>query len=230
MQKVLIIEDEQNVLDVVQVYIEKAGYEVYTAINGNDGLALFNEHNPDIIVLDLMLPDISGEEICQAIRRKSNVPILMLTAKSTVDDRITGLSLGADDYLIKPFSPRELVIRVRTILRRSLSTEPLFDMISFNNNDLKIDAVQQQVYKNEQFIALTALEYKLLMLFVRHPNKVFSREELIDKVMGLEFKGYDRTIDAHIKNIRKKIEKDPKKPIYICTVFGMGYRFEGEQL
>lgn len=228
MQKVLIIEDEQNVLDVVRAYIEKAGYDVYTAINGSDGLVLFNKHNPDIVILDLMLPDISGEEICQTIRKQSNIPILMLTAKSTVDDRITGLSLGADDYLVKPFSPRELVVRVRTILRRSLSTEPLFDIISFNNSDLKIDAVKQQVYKKDQLIALTSLEYKLLMLFIRNPNKVFSREELIDKIMGLDFKGYDRTIDAHIKNIRKKIENDPKKPIYISTVFGVGYRFEGE--
>jgi two-component system OmpR family response regulator len=229
MPKILVIEDEENVLEVVKVYLEKDGYEVFVSTTGKKGLQLFSQHQPDILILDLMLPDITGEEICQQIRKQSNVPILMLTAKSAVEDRISGLSMGADDYLVKPFSPRELVVRVRTVLRRANPLEPLSDILSFRNGDLKIDAVKHIIYKKEKEISLTPVEYKLFMLFVRNPTKVFSRDELINKVLGPDFEGYDRTIDAHIKNIRHKIEEDSKNPQYILTVFGMGYKFEGEK-
>lgn len=229
MYKVLVIEDEENVLEVVKAYLEKDGYEVFTSVNGKVGLELFYEKNPDFVVLDLMLPDITGEEICKKIRKESNIPILMLTAKSSVDDRIIGLSIGADDYLVKPFSPRELTMRIKTIMRRVSNTEPLASEIEFNNGDLKIDEVQHKVYKKENIVDLTPVQYKLLMFFIRNPKKVFSRNELIDHVLGSDFDGYDRTIDAHIKNVRRKIEDDPKKPKYIATVFGFGYKFEGEK-
>ncbi|KYH35407.1 sensory transduction protein regX3 [Clostridium tepidiprofundi DSM 19306] len=226
--KILVIEDEENVLEVVEAYLKKEKFQVYTSSNGALGLELFFKHNPDFIVLDLMLPDISGEEICKRIRKQSNVPILMLTAKSSVDDRIIGLSIGADDYLIKPFSPRELIMRIKTIMRRTSTTEPLSSQIEFNNGDLKIDELQHKVYKKNKLIELTPVQYKLLMFFIRNPKKVFSRDELIEHVLGSDFDGYDRTIDAHIKNIRRKIEDDPKHPKYIITVFGFGYKFEGE--
>ncbi len=229
MQKILVIEDEENVLDVIKAYLEKEGYDIYTAVNGKDGLSLFLQQTPHLIILDLMLPDVSGEEVCQQIRKQSNVPILMLTAKSAIGDRISGFAMGADDYLIKPFSPKELVMRVRAVLRRFLPMQPLADILSFYDDDLRIDAVQHVISKKGQEINLTPIEYKLLMLFVRNPNQIFSREELIEKVLGLDFKGYDRTIDTHIKNLRRKIENNSKEPKYIITVFGAGYRFEGEK-
>lgn len=229
MQKILVIEDEEHVLEVVKAYLKKDGYETYTAVNGKEGLALFQKKTPNLVVLDLMLPDVSGEDICQQIRKQSNVPILMLTAKSAVEDRIAGLGMGADDYLIKPFSPKELVMRIKAVLRRVASTEPLADMISFRNEDLKVDAVQQAVYKKGVAQKLTPIEYKLLMLFIRNPNRVFNRDELIDKIFGMDFEGYDRTIDAHIKNLRRKIEDDSRNPWYITTIFGVGYKFVGEK-
>lgn len=228
MQKILIIEDEKKVADVVQTYLEIDGYEVYTALNGKDGLNLFKNKLPDLIVLDLMLPDITGEVICEHVRKGSNVPIIILTAKSSIEDRINGLGLGADDYLIKPFSPKELVMRVRTVLRRTSNVQALANVLSYNNNDLKIDTIKHCVYKNDEIVNLTPVEYKILILFTTNPNRVYSRDDLIEKVLGIDFDGFDRTIDAHIKNLRKKIEDDPKNPKYIITVFGVGYKFRGE--
>lgn len=227
MQKVLIIEDERSVIDVLEAYLIKASYSVVSSVNGKEGLSLFYQHNPDIIVLDLMLPDMTGEEICKEIRRTSTVPVIMLTAKSAVEDRIMGLSIGADDYLVKPFSPKELVMRVRTVLRRFTYLEPLSDTVSFRDNDLVIDAVQHKILKKGLDVNLTPIEFKLLLLLIANPNRVHTREELIEKVFGYDFNGYDRTIDTHIKNLRKKIEDDPKQPLYIKTVFGVGYKFEG---
>src|SRR5690625_3702841 len=162
MQKVLIIEDERNVIDVIEAYLIKASYSVVSSVNGKEGLSLFYQHNPDIIVLDLMLPDMTGEEICKEIRRTSNVPVIMLTAKSAVEDRVMGLSIGADDYLVKPFSPKELVMRVRTVLRRFTYLEPLSDTVSFRDNDLVIDAVQHKILKKGLDVNLTPIEFKLL--------------------------------------------------------------------
>ncbi|TCK92722.1 DNA-binding response OmpR family regulator [Natranaerovirga hydrolytica] len=229
MANILIIEDEEKVLEVVQAYLEKDNHTVSTALDGAKGLDLFFQIQPDLLILDLMLPTINGEEICKEVRKQSDLPIIMLTAKSTVDDRISGLQLGADDYLIKPFSPRELVVRVQTLLRRVKASKTISPILKFNHDDLIIHTTEHRVYKNNVPLNLTGLEYKFLIFFAVNPNKVFSREALIDKVLGIDYNGYDRTIDAHIKNIRKKIETNPKKPEYIKTVFGIGYRFEGEK-
>ena len=224
-KKIVVIDDELSVQEVVRGYLEKDGYLVYVAGNGQEGLALAERTNPGLIVLDLMLPDVSGEEICREIRSRSDVPILMLTAKASEDERVGGLALGADDYLTKPFSPRELVARVRAVLRRTQGTEtPLVEVLSFDSGALEIDTVQHEVRRDRELIDLTPNEYRLLMTLARYPGRVYSRFELINHVQGYDFEGYERTIDAHVKNLRKKIEPDPKRPRYVETVFGVGYR------
>jgi DNA-binding response OmpR family regulator len=226
-KKVVVIDDELSVQEVVRGYLEKDGYLVYVAGNGKDGLALAERTKPGLVVLDLMLPDIPGEEICREIRSRSDVPILMLTAKASEDERIDGLGLGADDYLTKPFSPRELVARVRAILRRSQGAEtPLVEILSFDGANLEIDTVQHEVRRDGETVDLTPNEYKLLVTLARYPGRVYSRFELINHVQGYEYEGYERTIDAHVKNLRKKIEPDPKHPRYVETVFGAGYRLK----
>jgi DNA-binding response OmpR family regulator len=224
-KKVVVIDDESSVQDVVRGYLEKDGYLVYVAGNGREGLALAERTKPGLVVLDLMLPDASGEDICRDIRSRSDVPILMLTAKASEDERIGGLALGADDYLTKPFSPRELVARVRAILRRSQGSEvPLVETLSFDGGRLEIDTVQHEVRCDGELVDLTPNEYKLLVTLARYPGRVYSRFELINHVQGYEYEGYERTIDAHVKNLRKKIEPDPRHPTYVETVFGVGYR------
>jgi len=224
-KKIVVIDDESSVQEVVRGYLEKDGYLVYVAGNGRDGLALAERTRPGLIVLDLMLPDVSGEEICREIRSRSDVPILMLTAKAAEDERVNGLVLGADDYLTKPFSPRELVARVRAVLRRTQGVEtPLVEVLSFDDGALEIDTVQYEVRRNEKAIDLTPNEYRLLVTLARYPGRVYSRFELINHVQGYDFEGYERTIDAHVKNLRKKIEPDPRHPRYVETVFGVGYR------
>ena len=224
-KKVVVIDDEPSVQDVVRGYLEKDGYLVYVAGNGREGLALAERMKPGLVVLDLMLPDVAGEEICREIRSRSDVPILMLTAKAAEDDRVGGLALGADDYLTKPFSPRELVARARAILRRTQGIEtPLVEMLSLGDGALEIDTVQHEVRRDGQVVDLTPNEYKLLVTLARYPGRVYSRFELINHVQGYDYEGYERTIDAHVKNLRKKIEPDPKHPRYIETVFGVGYR------
>ena len=224
-KKIVVIDDESSVQEVVRGYLEKDGYLVYVAGNGRDGLALAERTRPGLIVLDLMLPDVSGEEICREIRSRSDVPILMLTAKAAEDERVNGLVLGADDYLTKPFSPRELVARVRAVLRRTQGVEtPLVEVLSFDDGALEIDTVQYEVRRNGKAIDLTPNEYRLLVTLARYPGRVYSRFELINHVQGYDFEGYERTIDAHVKNLRKKIEPDPRHPRYVETVFGVGYR------
>jgi DNA-binding response OmpR family regulator len=224
-KKIVVIDDEPSVQEVVRGYLEKDGYLVYVAGNGQEGLALAERTKPGLIVLDLMLPDVSGEEICREIRSRSDVPILMLTAKASEDERVGGLALGADDYLTKPFSPRELVARVRAVLRRTQGTEtPLVEVLSFDSGALEIDTVQHEVRRDGEIVDLTPNEYRLLMTLARYPGRVYSRFELINHVQGYDFEGYERTIDAHVKNLRKKIEPDPKQPRYVETVFGVGYR------
>ena len=224
-KKVVVIDDEPSVQEVVRGYLEKDGYLVYVAGNGRDGLALAERAKPGLIVLDLMLPDVSGEEICHEIRSRSDVPILMLTAKASEDERVGGLALGADDYLTKPFSPRELVARVRAVLRRTQGSEiPLVEVLSFDEGALEIDTVQHEVRRDGELVELTPNEYRLLVTLARYPGRVYSRFELINHVQGYDFEGYERTIDAHVKNLRKKIEPDPKHPRYVETVFGVGYR------
>ncbi|KZL91489.1 response regulator transcription factor [Clostridium magnum] len=226
MKNILIIEDEEKVSGVIKAYLEKDAYKVYSAANGADGLKLFHSHNFNLVILDLMLPDMQGEEICRIIRTKSDVYIYMLTAKSALEDKIEGLNIGADDYLVKPFSPRELTARVNALFRR-------IDAESSNNNtiisgDLKIFKDSRTVTVKDEEVSLTPNEFDILYLLAVNKGRAFSREQLIEKVFGIDFEGFDRTIDVHIKNIRKKIEEDSKNPKYILTVTRLGYKFGGE--
>ncbi len=224
-RKILLVDDEQSVQDVVRAYLEQDGFVVYVAAAGTEGLALAEQVKPALIILDLMLPDVSGEEVCREIRRRSDVPVLMLTAKAGEDERVGGLALGADDYLTKPFSPRELVARVHAILRRAGGAEtPLVQLLSFDGGALAIDTVRHEVRRQGTPVDLTPNEYKLLVALARYPGRAYSRFELVNLVQGFDFEGYERTIDAHVKNLRRKIEPDPRRPRYIETVFGVGYR------
>lgn len=223
---ILIVEDEKNISDVIKAYLEKEGYNTFLAFDGKKALDIFENEKIDLIILDLMLPIISGEEVCTRIRNLSEVPIIMLTAKSEEDDKIQGLSLGADDYVVKPFSTRELVERVKAIIRRSYRAGPLAQKLIFKDG-LEIDIDRQSVYKKDDLVDLTTNEFKVLQVLVSNPQSVFSRNKLIEKAFGYEYEGFDRTIDTYIKNIRHKIEKDPKNPEYILTVYGAGYKFEG---
>jgi DNA-binding response OmpR family regulator len=223
--KIVVIDDEESVREVVRAYLEKDGFHVFVAADGLEGLALAERHQPDLIVLDLMLPDISGEEICSEIRSRSDVPILMLTARASEEERVAGLVAGADDYLVKPFSPRELVARVRAVLRRTQGVQsPLVETLRFDGGRLEIDTVTRAVRRDGDAVELTPNEYKLLLALARYPGRVYSRFELVNRVQGYDFEGYERTIDVHVKNLRKKLEPDPGKPRYVETVTGVGYR------
>ena len=222
---IVVIDDEPSVQDVVRAYLEKDGFTVHVAGNGAQGLALAERVRPALIVLDLMLPDVSGEEICAEIRGRSDVPILMLTAKAGEDDRVQGLLSGADDYLVKPFSPRELVARVRAVLRRTQGGEmPLVPVLSFDQGRLEIDTEKYLVRRDGRTVDLTPNEYGLLTALAAYPGRVYSRFELVDRVLGDDYDGSERTIDVHVKNLRKKIEPDPARPRYVETVIGVGYR------
>jgi len=226
-KKVVVVDDDASVQEVVRGYLEKDGYLVFLAGTAREGLAVAERVKPGLIVLDLMLPDRSGEEVAAEIRDRSDVPILMLTAKASEDERVAGLALGADDYLTKPFSPRELVARVRAILRRTQGGEqPLVPVMQFDDGALEVDTVAHEVRRDGELVELTPNEYKLLVTLARYPGRVYSRFELINHVQGYEYEGYERTIDAHVKNLRKKIEPDPKRPRYVETVFGTGYRLK----
>lgn len=224
--RILVVDDEEKIRSVLKSYLEKAGYRVYEIDTGSKVIPFLSEQQVDFIILDLMLPDVSGEELCQQIRQRSAVPILMLTAKSSEANRIHGLELGADDYVIKPFSPREVVARVKTILRRS-GSDLLAAEISFHDGDLRINTNQEIVYRQGQPVNLTPIEYQLLVTLARNPLRVFTRSECIIKVYGYDYEGDPRVIDQHVKNLRQKIERDPANPTYIQTVFGKGYCFGG---
>jgi DNA-binding response OmpR family regulator len=224
-QRILVIDDEASVRDVVKAYLEKDGFTVFAAASGREGLALAEKKNPDLIVLDLMLPDVSGEEICEEVRSRSDVPIVMLTAKASEEERVGGLVAGADDYLVKPFSPRELVARVRAVLRRTGGVEtPLVEVLRFDEGRLEIDTVKHAVLRDGRPVDLTPNEYKLLLALASYPGRAYSRFELVNRVQGYDYDGDERTIDVHIKNLRKKIEPDPARPRYVETVTGVGYR------
>ncbi|MDR0616277.1 MAG: response regulator transcription factor [Synergistaceae bacterium] len=223
-RKILVIEDEAKIAEALLAYLKSAGYEASAASDGESGLSAFNSLNPDLVILDLMLPKISGEKLCSEIRRVSRVPIIMLTAKTGLDDKVAGFALGADDYVTKPFSPRELLARVGSVLRRS-GASPLFSRMSWNGGDLEIDLESREVWKRGHPAALTPNEYKILALLAKHPNRAYTREELIDAALGENFGGFERVIDSHIKNLRGKIEDDTANPLYILTVRGVGYRF-----
>ncbi|WP_110463619.1 response regulator transcription factor [Ruminiclostridium sufflavum] len=228
-KKILVVDDEIKIVDVVRSYLHHNGYDVVEAYTGKQAVALFERFNPCLVILDLMLPDMTGEDICIQIRKKSKVPIIMLTAKVEEEHILKGLDIGADDYIIKPFSPRQLVARVNALLRRA-SEEPFpnNDIVSFNLNDLVINKLSMDVKKNGKSVSLTPNEYKILLTLIKHPKKAFTREELISMALGEDFDGYDRTIDSHVKNLRQKIETDTKNPEYILTVHGIGYRFGGD--
>lgn len=228
-KKILVVDDEIKIVEVVKSYLNHSGYDVFEAYNGIQAIDLFEKVNPSLVILDLMLPDMTGEEICEQIRKQSRVPIIMLTAKVEEKDILKGLDIGADDYITKPFSPRQLVARVAALLRRASDEPvPLVNKVSFNESDLVIDNLSFDVKKNGDSINLTPNEYKILLTMIKYPKKTFTREELISMALGEDFDGYDRTVDTHIKNLRQKIETDPKNPIYILTVHGIGYRFGGE--
>jgi len=228
-KKIMIVDDETKIVEVIRSYLENNGYDIYTAFNGEQALTLFEQIHPSLVILDLMLPDLSGEEICSWLRKRSRVPIIMLTAKIEEQDILTGLDIGADDYITKPFSPRQLVARVTALLRRTEEdVRPLASVMSFCENDLVVDYESHEVKKDGVLVNLTPNEFKMLMTLLKYPQKVFTREELIRMVIGEDFEGYDRIIDTHIKNLRQKIETDSRNPRYILTVHGVGYRFGGE--
>lgn len=226
MNNILIIEDEENVSEIIKAYLEKQGYKVYAVTKGLDGIDLFKKIDFKLVILDLMLPDIEGEEVCQTLRRVSDVHIFMLTAKVSLNDRIEGLNMGADEYLAKPFSPRELVARVNALFRR-LNTDT-DDTLIFNNGNLKIDKEKRIVKLNDEEVSLTPNEFDILYELASNKGKVLTREALIERVFGIDFEGSDRTVDVHIKNIRKKIEDDSRTPKYIITVTKVGYKFGGD--
>lgn len=224
-RRVLLVEDEKTIRDAVAAYLEREGYWVTPVGDGEEALRAFSLHRFDMVVLDLMLPKVSGEEVCRAIRNTSDVPLIMLTAKGDVEDRIRGLESGADDYLVKPFSPRELIARIKVLLRRTSVQElPQRDRIDYG--DLQIDIAGHRALLRGADIDLTASEFKLLVTLARYPGRVYSRMELVEKVLGYDFDGYERTVDSHVKNLRAKLGDDPKRPTYIYTVHGVGYRFE----
>ncbi len=227
--KILVVDDEIKIVEAVKAYLENSGYTVFTAYDGAEAVNQFERINPDLVVLDLMLPKISGEEVCKRIRKQSRIPIIMLTAKVHEDDKINGFNIGADDFMTKPFSPRELVVRIGSLLRRcSDGISPLFNFMSWNNGDLEINFNDFIIKKNGQDINLTPTEFKILAAMIKYPKKIFTREELIEIALGLDYEGFDRTVDSHIKNLRSKIEADSSNPIYIITIRGIGYKFGGE--
>lgn len=227
---ILIVEDEESIANIEKLYLEKAGFDVLTALDGQEALDLAQSENPDLIVLDLMLPEISGEEVLSTIRNSSNVPVIIVSAKSAEDDRIDGFRNGADDYMVKPFSAKELVERVKAVLRRSDSDNSKYNrtIVRSYNGDIEINYDEMRVTKKGQEIYFTKNEFLILYTLFSNPNKIFTRDEIIEVAFGLEYEAYDRAIDTHIKNIRQKLEDDPKNPQYIKTVYGVGYRAGGK--
>jgi DNA-binding response OmpR family regulator len=220
---ILLVEDERKIAEITKVYLERDGFRVLHATTGEEALGLLKE-SPDLILLDLMLPDMDGEEICRLVRKDSEVPIIMVTAKSDEDERVRGLGLGADDYVVKPFSPRELVARVKAQLRRHLSQPNIF---SFNEGALEINVENHEVKRAAEVVTLTPTEFKILLSLAERPEIVMSRLQLVNIVQGYDFEGYERTIDAHVKNLRHKIESNPRAPEFIKTIYAMGYKFIG---
>ncbi|MFC1966679.1 response regulator transcription factor [Chloroflexota bacterium] len=225
-KRVLVVDDDAKTVELVKLYLNRDGYRVLTAYDGVEALRLAREGHPDLIVLDLMLPGMDGLEICRTLRVESDVPIIMLTARTTDEDKLAGLGLGADDYVTKPFSPRELAARVRAVLRR-LPGERGPDEIKYS--ELIVDFLRHEASLAGKPLNLTEVEFKLLGVFAREPGRVFSRAQLIEKALGYDFSGFDRTIDVHILNLRRKLELDPGHPKYIKTVYGAGYKFSEVQ-
>jgi len=230
MAPILVVEDDGKLARVIQVYLEGAGYRVVLASRGREALEAFSRERPLLVILDLMLPDTAGEVLCQEFRKEGNIPVIMVTAKSSEEERIAGFALGADDYVVKPFSPRELVYRVRALLKRTgRGKKEKSERLSFNGRDLVLDGATYETWKEGQPVFLTPTEFKVLFSLASAPERVWNRDQLIRRALGYAFEGYDRTVDAHVKNIRQKIGDDPKRPVYIQTIYGVGYRFAGKR-
>ncbi len=223
-ETILVVDDEPKIVKAVRAYLESAGFRVVVAENGQMALTVFRHEKPALVILDLGLPGMDGLDVARTIRRDSNIPMIMLTARVDEADKLIGLELGADDYVTKPFSPRELVARVRAVLRRA-GAEREQAPLPIVSGDVKIDLERRIVTVSGLTVELTPTEFDLLVVLARHPGRVFTRLELLDRVQGYAFEGYERTVDAHIKNLRQKIEPHPKEPRYLLTVYGVGYRF-----
>ena len=225
-QKILVVDDELDIVKVVRAYLEQGGFRVITASDGQQALAVFRHEQPDLIVLDLSLPKMDGLDVCRAIRRESNVPIIMLTARVEETDRLIGLEIGADDYIVKPFSPREVVARVRTVLRRSAPAAEQPAPITLGA--LTIDPIKHEIQLQGRTLDLTPSEFNILLALASQPGRAFSRMDLLDAAQGEAYEGYERSIDVHIKNLRHKLGDDPRHPTYILTVYGVGYKFNDQ--
>lgn len=226
--RILVVDDEATVREVVRRYLERDGYSVIEAGDGRQALQVFRETSPDLVILDLMLPGLDGLDVADEMRSERKVPIIMLTAKGAQHDRILGLERGADDYVVKPFSPRELVLRVGAVLRRSSASHTASDEpVTFPG--MVLDPGTRMLTIGEQTIDLTAKEFDLLAFLMRHPRQVFSRDRLLDKVWGFEFYGDPSTVTVHIRRLREKVEPDPSHPVYLLTVWGVGYKFQGPE-
>lgn len=221
-RKILVVDDDKKTVELIRLYLEKDSYHVLPAYDGRSALELARHKQPDLIVLDLMLPQVDGLDICKTLRAESNVPIIMLTARSTEEDKLLGLDSGADDYLTKPFSPRELMARVRAVLRRAAGmNEPA----ELRCDDLVVDTVRYETHVRGELVRLTPKEFKLLVALMKAPGRTFTRLELLESAFGPDYEGLERTIDVHLMNLRRKIEPDPARPIYVQTVYGVGYKF-----
>lgn len=227
-KRILVVDDDKKTVDIIRLYLEKSNFQPLIAYDGVVALEMVQNHQPDLVVLDIMLPKMDGLDLCHRIRSESDIPIIMLTARSTIEDKLIGLELGADDYIAKPFSPRELVARIQVVLRRlSRTVETPVD--TFQHQHLSVDFVRHEVHLGDDEIHLTLKEFKLLETLVRQPGRAFTRVELLHHIFGYDYSGLERTIDVHVKNLRKKIEPNPAKPTFVQTVFGVGYKFAEER-
>ena len=226
---ILVVEDDKKIAKIVKVYLENESFRVKTFENAKDALDFVLKEPPSLVILDLMLPDMSGEELCQELKDIGDFPIIILTAKSSEEERVAGFALGADDYIVKPFSPREMVARVKALIKRAQRKDMSFEeQMSFNNGILTIDYRSYEIKKKGFPVTLTPTEFKIISVLAGAPGKVFMRSEIVEHALGYKFEGYERSIDAHIKNIRQKIEDDPKNPQFINTIYGVGYKFNGK--
>ena len=222
---ILVVDDDKKIVDLVTLYLKRDGYSVWAAYDGREALDLARRKLPDLVVLDLMLPELDGTDVCRLLRAESRVPIIMLTARATDDDKLRGLDIGADDYITKPFNPRELVARVRAVLRRATPETPPAEDVRCG--DLVVSFMRHEARVAGRPANLTPTEFRLLEALIREPGRAFSRTELLDRVFGYDYEGIERTIDVHVMNLRRKIEPNTAAPRYIVTVPGLGYRFEG---
>lgn len=223
---ILVVDDEQRLVSVVKAYLEQEGFRVVTASNGQEAIHIARQEKPDLIILDIMMPEMDGYEFLRVHRKERETPVIMLTARVADDEKVIGLELGADDYVTKPFKPRELIARVRAVLRRVGKTEPTAEILRVG--DITLDRDSHTVMVGDQFIDLTPSEFDLLATLMSSPGRAFSRLDLLDRLQGTAYEGYERTIDVHIKNLRAKVEDDPRIPRYVETVYGVGYRFSRE--